>query len=337
MPQPLLPVIWPRPLLPGGTIGVFSPSGPSSDSSLEHAVSALEARGYRVRLSPHANAKHPDYEYLAGTDEQRAEDLNALWRDESVDLVLCARGGYGAARLLDKLDYDALRRDPKPLVGYSDVTALSLAIAAQTGIVSYSGVMATAGDGFGESTLDAWSEASFFHAVGANGWPRRFDRPETGDGSAPWHVLRGPQTITGPVVPVCLSLLVSLLATPYVPDLSGAILVIEDVSEELYAVDRMLTQLRLAGVLNNLTALLVGSFNGVPTQNDLLRTHVPRMCEQFALPSVAVASGIAYGHIPRRLTLPVGAAATLNLDAGTFTFEGPQKALPLITVGRITS
>jgi muramoyltetrapeptide carboxypeptidase len=310
---------WPRPLQPGGTIGICSPAGPSPAEALQKAAQALEARGYRVIVAPNAAATAADLTYLAGSDDLRARDLNDLLCDPAVDMVLCARGGYGSAKILDRLDYTALRADPKPLVGYSDITALSLGIAARAGVVTFSGIMATAGNGLGEDSLDSWSEASLWQAVGNQPFPRIFRPP---DESPPWEVRRGTKTVTGPVYPVCLSMLVSLLGTPYVPDLTGAVLVIEDVHEELYRIDRYLTQLRLAGTLDRLASLLIGSFNGMDAEtNATLRTHVPLLAERMTPQNVAVASGVAYGHIARRLTLPVGAIATVDLEDGTFAFD----------------
>lgn len=316
---------WPRLIPPGATIGLVSPSGPSEPEDIDRAVTELERRGYRVvrgeHVSDHAEAS--DYPYLAGPDDARVGDLNRFLEDSSIDMILCARGGYGAAKLLDRINYEAMRRDPKPLVGYSDITALSLAIAAKANVVSFSGIMATAGDGFAQATLDTFSEASLWHAVGDTGFPRIFRSPEESD---TWTIHRPPANggdiVTGPLYPVCLSLLASLVGTPYVPDLTGAILVIEDVDEELYAVDRMLTQLRLAGSLENLAAICIGSFNGLKEEKDYLLVHgVPKVCLALAPPSVAIVSGIAYGHIARRLTLPVGAITQVNLRNRTFTFD----------------
>lgn len=316
---------WPRPLKPGGTIGICSPAGISTPEKLEDAARVLRSRGYRVVIAPYAAAAHPDLSYLAGTEEERSADLNGLLRDPAIDLVLCARGGFGSGKLLDTLDYAAVRADPKPLVGYSDITALSLGILAQTGVVTFSGIMATAGSGFGEDTLDAWSEARFWQAVGDGPFPRVMERPP---GNGAWDILRSDTaTVSGPVIPVCFSLLLSLWGTPYVPDLTGAILVIEDVHEELYAIDRFLTQLRLAGALDNIAAILVGSFNGTSDEeNEKLKRDVPRLCVAHAPTKVVVAAGVDYGHIPRRLTLPVGAWATVDLHNGTFTFDNPRAA-----------
>jgi muramoyltetrapeptide carboxypeptidase len=320
---------WPRPLRPGGTVGICAPSGPVGDVAvLDAAVDLLRSRGYEVVVAPHTRHLHPHYPYLAGTDDERVADLNALLADPTIDLILCARGGYGAMRLLDRVDYDAARRDPKPLVGYSDITTLQLALAARAGIVSFSGIMATAGSGLGEPDLDPFSEASLWAAVGAI-------NDETGGASfvlssppdaEPWRVIRPPTAnatvVSGPVYPVCLTLLVALVGTAYLPDLRGAILVIEDVHEELYAVDRYLVQLRLAGVLDSVAAVLVGSFNGETDEENLrLRSWVPQLVCEMTPAHVAVAAGVAYGHIPRRLCLPVGATAIVDLAAGTFCFD----------------
>ena len=309
---------WPTPLPPGGTIGVCSPAGPVDTALLDAGIPKLRARGYRVLEAPHARDRHPGRDYLAGTDDARLDDLHTLFLDPDVDLILCARGGYGTMRFLDRLDYDAIRARPKPLVGYSDITALQLALARRAGLISFSGIMATAGYGFGQDTLDPWSEASFWAAVGDAGETPVAGRPED-DG--PWDVLRAPASgvVSGPLYPVCLTLLTSLLGTPYVPDLRGAILVIEDIYEAADRIDRCLTQLRLAGILDGLSALFVGSFNGTG-EDDALRRDVPALACDLTPPHVAVAAGIAYGHIPRRLTLPVGAWSEVDLARGTFGF-----------------
>ena len=314
--------IWPRLLPAGGMIGICSPSGPSSAESLTRGVALLESRGYRVRVAPHTASVDPERAYLGGTDDERVSDLNALLRDPEIDLVLCARGGYGCARILDRVDYAAIQDDPKVLVGYSDITALSLAIAAKTGVISFSGPMASGGDSFGDENFDPWTGERFFQILDKSG-PELRTLPHA-DGFAPWVVHRGPTIVKGPVVPVCFTLLTSLHGTPYVPALTGAILVMEDVHEDLYAIDRCLTQLRLSGILDRLVAVLIGSFNGVSEEETAkLAAGVPQLVLQMTPEHVAVASGVAYGHISRRLTLPLGAPGMVDLSAGMFTFVVP--------------
>ncbi len=317
-------MIWPRPLCPGGTIGLCSPAGASPAGAVERGAEALRRRGYSVVIAPNATVQHPDCDYLAGTEAQRLSDLNGLIRDPQIDLILAARGGYGAGKLLEGIDYDAFRTDPKPLVGYSDITALNLALASR-GVISFSGIMATAGDGFGEDNLDPFSEASFFQAVRQESFV--FTQP----GDAPLTVHRGENTLTGPLFPVCLSLLESLLATPYVPDFTGGLLLIEDVYEELYAVDRALNHLRLAGVLGKLSGILIGSFNGFKDQRDaVLLRGLPHLALEAAPEHVAVISGFVYGHIPRRFTLPVGAEVAIDSDSGQLTVMRPVPPLGTI-------
>jgi len=316
---------WPRPLRPGGTVGICAPAGPVGDpATLDAALARMRERGYHTIVAPNTIGRHPELAYLSGTDNARLSDLNTLLANPAVDLILCARGGYGTMRLLDRVDYAAARRAPKPLVGYSDITALQLALAARAGIVSFSGIMATAGSGLGEPDLDPFSEASLWEAVApSDGSAKILASPEQ---AAPWTILRAPldggSTVSGALYPVCLTLLAHLLGTPFVPDLRGAILVIEDVHEELYAVDRYLTQLRLAGLLDELAAILIGAFNGASEEEDqLLRQGVPRLALEMTPPHVAVASGVAYGHVPRRLCLPVGARCEVDFAAGTFRFD----------------
>ncbi|MFM7322730.1 MAG: LD-carboxypeptidase, partial [Armatimonadota bacterium] len=267
---------------------------------------------------PGAADRHPELDYLAGTDARRADDLNGLLADPGVDLVLCARGGYGAARLLDRIDYAAIRRDPKPLVGYSDITALNLAVLARAGVVSYSGIMATAGDGFGEGTLDPRSAASFWSAVTGG-----IDAVQTPpDGRAPLVVRAAPNGDThlrGHLLPVCLTLLESLASTPYAPIPDGALLLVEDVHEPLYAVDRAFTQLRLSGFLDRLAGILVGTFTGGPDGEDLAE-RVAAMVAAMTSEHVPVVVGVPYGHVPCRHTLPVGASTEFDLSTGTFRF-----------------
>jgi muramoyltetrapeptide carboxypeptidase len=286
---------------------------------MKSGIAALESRGYTVVVSENARALHPRYGYLAGTDTERVGDLNAFLRDPAIDLILCARGGYGCARILDKVDWDAARANPKALVGYSDITALNLGLASQAGVVSFSGIMATGGDSFG-GKVDEASERWFFEAVQEGAYPRTFARSER---DPAWIVHRAPADgstiLSGALYPVCLTLLETLMGTPYVPDLTGAILLIEDVGEALYSVDRSLTQLRLAGILERLGGLLIGSFNGTSDEDELLKTTVPQLAVEMAPKSVPVVSGIAYGHIARRFTLPVGAFCQVDTDANTFT------------------
>jgi muramoyltetrapeptide carboxypeptidase len=282
---------------------------------LDHAVAYLKERGYTVVVAPNTLARQRTRDYLAGTIDERLSDLNGLIHHEQIDLILAARGGYGCAQLLDEIDWATLRERRLGIAGYSDVTALSLGAASQAGMISYSAIMATAGDGFGEDTLDPWSAESFFDTVGG---AAVLARPEA---DPPWTLHRGPTHLSGRLYPLCFTLLETLLGTPYIPDFTGAILLLEDVEEQLYSVDRNLTQLRLAGVLDRIGGLMLGSFNGVSSEQDaLLHTEVPRIALELTPEHVPVVSNVAYGHTPHRFSLPVGAPATIDVETGTFTF-----------------
>ena len=314
---------WPRPLPKGGTIGICSPAGPSKPGSIAIAADALRARGYEVVIAPNAEAIHGDFPYLAGDIDARVSDLNGLLQDPNIDAIVAARGGYGSAQLLPYLDYTSILRDPKPLVGYSDITSLNLGILAQTGIASFSGIMCTAGDGFGQASLDAFSAQSFFDAIGSladTGGDGTLPTPDSTQlgvvGTRP-----NPATITGRLIPVCMSLLVEAIGTPYIPDLTGTILVLEDIGEDVYSIDRMFNHLKLAGILDRVNAVVLGSFNtDDDSKNAELSEKVPLVADMLVAKHIPIYTRYPYGHIPRRLTLPVGPLATMDTATGAVTF-----------------
>ena len=314
---------WPRALPKGGTIGICSPAGPSKPGSIAIAADALRARGYEVVIAPSAEAIHGDFPYLAGDIDARVSDLNGLLQDPNIDAIVAARGGYGSAQLLPYVDYTSILRDPKPLVGYSDITSLNLGILAQTGIVSFSGIMCTAGDGFGQASLDAFSAQSFFDAIGSladTGGDGTLPTPDSTQlgvvGTRP-----NPATISGRLIPVCMSLLVEAIGTPYIPDLTGTILVLEDIGEDVYSIDRMFNHLKLAGILDRVNAVVLGSFNtDDDSKNAELSEKVPLVADMLVAKHIPIYTRYPYGHIPRRLTLPVGPLATMDTATGAVSF-----------------
>ena len=314
---------WPRALPKGGTIGICSPAGPSKAGSISIAADALRERGYEVVIAPNAEATHCDFPYLAGDIDARVSDINALLCDPNVDAIVAARGGYGSAQLLPYLDYTSILRDPKPLVGYSDITSLNLGILAQTGIVSFSGIMCTAGDGFGQASLDAFSAQSFFDAIGEVTAAGGHGTLKTPDGTELVGIAGrpNPESISGRLIPVCMSLLVEALGTPFIPDLIGAILVLEDIGEDVYSIDRMFNHLKLAGILDRVSAVVLGSFNtDDDSKNAELIEKVPLLADMLVPQHVPIYTGYPYGHIPRRLTLPVGPMATIDTRTGQVMF-----------------
>lgn len=240
-----VPALPPR-LLPGQTIGLISPSGPASPAVVEAARVRLSQEGFRTVVGRHALDVRG---YLAGNDADRAADVHAMFVDPDIHAVLCVRGGYGAMRLLDALQYDLIRRYPKIFVGYSDVTALHLAFYHRAGFVTFHGPMATA-----IAKDDGHDLHQLLRAVTL---PQPLG-PLVNPPGAPEIEPLVPGAAEGTLIGGNLALLTSLLGTPYLPPFSGAVLFIEDIVDHLYRLDRKLVHLRLAGVLEQVAGIVVG-------------------------------------------------------------------------------
>jgi muramoyltetrapeptide carboxypeptidase len=240
--------------------------------------------------------------YLAGRDAQRLHDVNAALRDDSIDGIWCVRGGYGATRLLNGLDVDAMRRHPKALIGYSDITALHAAFVDAADVVTFHGPTARA-------PLTAFSRASLEHAVVAHRDPC---------GAAEHSRTLRPGCAGGRLVGGNLALLASLCGTRFAPDYTDAILVVEDVGETTYRIDRMLHQLALSGALARLSGIVFGHFtDGTPAGDITSRDLDDVLCEAADVAGVPAVVGVPLGHIEDQWTIPLGAMAELDADAGT--------------------
>ena len=289
--MPPLEPLKPPPLEPGAPIALLSPSGPAPAAALDAAVARIEGRGHPVRLGRNAAARR---HYLAGDDDQRAEDLHAAFADPAIQAIFCSRGGYGSSRLLDRLDMELIRQHPKIVVGFSDTTALHLGLWARTGLVGLTGCLAA----YDLDRTDPFTADALWHALEAAA-------PHTADELDPAvQVLRSGQT-RGRLLGGCLSLVVHLLGTPYQPDFTGALLLLEDVGEAPYRVDRMLCQLRLAGVLDRIGGLILGQFKDCAGDDDA-PTIAEIALEHLGQRPIPVIEGFPYGHFPRRLVLPLG-------------------------------
>lgn len=288
----------PPPLKPGARIGVVAPAGPIRPALLRAGLAYLSRRGYRIVPGRHLRARHG---YLAGTDAQRAADLNHAMADPSLDAVVFARGGYGCARIVERLDFSPLRKKPKLFLGYSDLTAFYAALDRATGIPGFYGPMVlnfnAAGKEFREPSL--WSVMER-----RPGW-NRFPLAARG-------VLR-PGTAEGKLVGGCLSVLVSLVGTPYDVDTRGKILFWEEVDELPYRIDRMLNHLRMAGKFAGLRGMVVGRLHRCPptrgmpalTLREMLRDHLRGT-------RFPVVIDFPAGHAPGKVTLPLGLPARLS-------------------------
>ncbi|MGZ0717780.1 S66 peptidase family protein [Pseudomonas palleroniana] len=281
-----------------GTIALIAPAGPAA-LDVEKAGQWMRARGYQLRIFPGVYERDG---YLAGSDKTRLNDFHKAFADPDIDAIFCLRGGYGTPRLLDSIDFNLLRTHPKPFVGYSDITALHLAISRYAGFVTFHGPMFNA-DLLGDKQPP--TESSLFAML----------RGQLGTGSVLAHPVAYPLTTVAPGI-ACgrllggnLSMIAAVMGTPYEIEAEGIILFIEDVNEPIYRIDRLLTHLRLAGKLAQVAGVLVGDVAGVDP------TALERLLKQTFEPlCIPVLSGWRSGHCDPNLTLPMG--ALVRLDAG---------------------
>jgi muramoyltetrapeptide carboxypeptidase len=307
-----IPVLIPPGLRPGALIAITAPASPVRPSELSAVTALLRRWGYRVRLARTVTAGG---RYLAAPDQERAQELMELVADPTVDAILCARGGYGTLRMLPYLDWELFRRFPKPIIGFSDITALLLALYSRARVVTYHGPVATSR--FDPFTAE-WFRRTLALPEALQPW--RLSNPQ-------WRVL-APGRATGVLVGGNLSLLVATLGTPYEVDLRGAVLFLEDVGEEPYRVDRMLMQLALAGKLQQCAAVLLGRFRApwgrFPSGTIGWQPPVEQIFRDYlASLNIPVLAGLPIGHVLQKLTLPIGVRALVDADARTIALCSP--------------
>lgn len=289
------------------TIGIIAPSGPICADELETSLRYIERRGYKVRCGKSLYAR---YGFLAGTDSARAEDFNRMFADPEVHAVFCARGGYGACRILDHIDWNLPRTHPKIFCGYSDITTLHLALRKHCNLISFHTPMVTR---FTED-WDYDSEDNFW---------RLLERPTPYGAFATKEesirtLKRG--RVTGRLIGGCLSLLAAAVGTPESPDFTNAIVIIEDVNEANYRVDRLLMQLGRAGLLEKASGFVIGDVTGEREQSpsdDILLDDIWR--HRLASLGKPVIVGFPFGHIENPASLPLGCMAELDADERSLT------------------
>ncbi len=310
----LLPV----PLNKGDTVGLVSPSSATDDSfSLQLARETMEALGFQVKTGKHWGDRRG---YLAGDDAGRAADLNAMFADRDVKAVICVRGGWGAARLLPRLDYGAIRRNPKVLLGYSDITALHSAIGAQTGLVTFHGTM-------GSGSWNAFNVDQFQRLFFNRELMQYSNKVEAGDELVP----RKNRTVTitggtarGDLVGGNLTVLAALAGSPYLPDFSGKILFLEDVGEAPYRIDRMLTTLKLMGALDKISGFIFGECSDCDPGDGYGSLTLEQIFDDHIKPlRIPAYRGAMIGHIREQFIVPVGGEVELDADAGSFRMVTP--------------
>ncbi len=309
----MIETIFPPALQEGDTIGIISPASPMIRERLEKGIAYLKNRGFSVLLGKHVFDQRG---YLAGADEVRVEDLHAMIANQDVKAIISSRGGYGTPRLLPFLDYQLIRKNPKILVGYSDLTSLQLAIYSQTGLVTYSGPMVAVEMGKG---MDPFTEEHFWpHLMAGQSYPEYPSVPDSPlvrvhSGKARGRLLGG-----------CLSMINPILGTPYQPDFEGAILILEDVGEEPYRVDRYLSQFRSAGIFQQVAGIIFSQFVDCEP-GDSPSLTVDEVIEDYTHDlSIPIVKNFLYGHVDRKFTIPIGARVELDADSLKIRFL-PQK------------
>ncbi|WP_454859954.1 S66 peptidase family protein [Promicromonospora soli] len=305
----LRPLNSPPRLLPGDTVAVVAPSGPVPAERLDVGVAHLREWGLDVQVMPHVRDTHPGHAYLAGSDMARAADFQEAWLDPDVRAVIAVRGGYGAARMVDLVDWDALAAtDPKVLVGDSDCTVLHQAVAAHLGLVSLHGPMP--------------GTVSFLKSEAAREHLRRaLFEPQAG------QTITGPQAHTlvggkarGITTGGCVSLLTTSIgvdATP--PSAAGGMVLLEDVGERAYRIDSFLTHLLRSGWFDGVLGIVLGSWQDCDPAE-------PVIMDLLGPLGVPILGELGFGHGPDPVTVPLGVSAELDADAGTLTLDQPALA-----------
>lgn len=290
----------PHPLKPGDTIGIVAPASPFDDAAFQAGRAVLHEMGFATKI---ASGLFERQGFLAGEDPHRIAQLHTMWADDTVQAIICARGGYGSMRILSQLDYDCGGNNAKPFIGFSDITALHLTLQQQAGWVTFHGPMVTS-----LARCDDASRQSFFDTITG----QHVDRFNL-DGA---RALFGGRA-QGRLVGGNLATLCHLVGTPFAGRFNGAILLLEDTGEAPYRVDRMLTQMALADAFQGLEGVVLGTFDNSghdETIDDLMRAH-------FSPLGIPVLAGAAIGHGRSNLTLPLGIEARLDADASKLIFQ----------------
>ncbi|MCC6476191.1 LD-carboxypeptidase [bacterium] len=298
-----------RRLLPGATIGICSPAGPVKPERMEAAAIRLRERGFEVVLSPNALSKDG---FLSATDEIRAVELQNMFADPAIDAVFVSRGGTGSSRLLEWLNWEKIAEAQKPFLGFSDLTALQFALWNRNRFVTFSGPLAVEFDGALSHNTTSFA-IEMLAGDAPDNWLDRFAESKI-------QILRGGASeIIAPLLPGNLTMITTLLGTPYMPDPRGVILVVEDVGEAPYRVERLLFHLRNAGMLRNLAALVVGDFGWDESDSDAREQLTRSLLDSTRGTRYPIIAGFPYGHGATRMTLPVGAPVRFSLETSNLS------------------
>ncbi|MEO8033312.1 MAG: LD-carboxypeptidase [Acidobacteriota bacterium] len=314
-PSPVRKLVKPKRLVEGDTVGLVLPATAAFEADeITFAKEQMEAIGFKVVIGPHAYDK---YGYFAGRDRDRAADINQMFADDRIAAVVCYTGGWGSPRLLPLLDYDLIARHPKVLIGYSDVTALLNAIHQRTGLVTFHGPV-------GGSTFEPYTLENFRRVVMTAEPAGMLQQPPKKATELVDRTNRivklAPGKASGRLVGGNLTMVSSTMGTPFEIDTTETIVFLEDVHEELYRIDRMLTQLALGGKFNGVAGVAFGRCSQCEVKGPTFSLE-EILRDRFSALGVPVISGLSFGHIEQKLVLPIGAMATIDGDAGTLRLD----------------
>lgn len=305
-------VIKPNRLREGDTVGIVSPAAPVYGAEkIEIMRESMQALGFEVVISDHVTAQ---WGYFAGSDELRAKEVNRMFANPDIDGIICARGGWGCSRILPYLDFETIEQNPKVIVGYSDVTSLLLAINAKTGLITFHGPVGTS----------EWKDFSvkYFKSILMDGKMVSMNNPKKVEDTLTQiddrvNTIRKGKA-KGRLLGGNLTVLTTIIGSGYLPEWDDSILFLEEVNEGIYRVDRMLTQMKLAGILDQLNGFVFGKCTdcgpgrgyGSFTMDQVFDHHVKPL-------NVPAWSGAMIGHINQKFTVPQGIQAEINAETGT--------------------
>jgi muramoyltetrapeptide carboxypeptidase len=300
-PENVKPIRPPR-LKPGDTLGIVAPASPFDQDIFNQGLEVLASMGFRTLVPDELFEKN---RYLAGSDEHRAKLVTQVFQDPGVDAIVCARGGFGCLRILPLLDFGVMRTNPKVFIGHSDISALLVAITAKTGLVTFHGPLVTtlaeAPEFTRQSLLAAISSDTHLKVTSGKGVTIKAGRAQ------------------GPVIGGNLTTLCHLLGTPFEPRFENHILLLEDRGEAHYRIDRMLFQMKLAGCLEGIAGLILGSFEECGALDGIFQIFE----EHFRDLNVPILAGLDVGHGKQNMTIPFGIDATLDADKQILSFDQP--------------
>ena len=301
-------LIKPAKLKTGDVIGIISPASSTQDpKKIENGVQYLEKNGYRVEIGKNVGKTNG---YLAGTDQERADDLNLMFKNKNIKAIICLRGGYGASRILDKINYKIIRNNPKIFVGFSEITALQMAILQKAGLITFAGPMLA--PDFADN-VSTYTEEFFWRIITSNKKMGRLKYPDNGKLTA---ITKG--SSSGRILGGNLSVFAALIGTVYLPSMKEKILMLEDINELPYKIDRILNQMKMLKVFKQVRGVILGRFVGCYEHDPMKKTLTlgEVMEDYLSHLKIPVLYAFPHGHIKDKVTVPLGLKVKINSTKG---------------------